>query len=57
MASEKDRDSEAETRRRQRLAAALRENLKRRKVQQRGREAVAGSSAGREIASGGDHKI
>jgi hypothetical protein len=57
MASEKGRDSEAETRRRQRLAAALRENLKRRKAQQRGREAVTASSAGREIKSGSDHKI
>ena len=57
MASEKGRDSEAETRRRQRLAAALRENLKRRKAQQRGREAVATSPADREIRSGGDHKI
>ena len=45
MAAEKDRESEAETRRRQRLAAALRENLKRRKAQQRGREAVTASSA------------
>jgi hypothetical protein len=36
MASEKGRDSEAEAKRR-RLAAALRENLKRRKAQQRGR--------------------
>ena len=57
MAAEKDRESEAETRRRQRLAAALRENLKRRKAQQRGREAVAATSAGRDIGSGGDHKI
>lgn len=57
MASEKGRDSEAETKRRQRLAAALRENLKRRKAQLRGREAVVTSSAGREIGGGGDQKI
>jgi hypothetical protein len=36
MASEKGRDGEAEAKRK-RLAAALRENLKRRKAQQRGR--------------------
>jgi hypothetical protein len=57
MASEKSRGSDVETKRRQRLAAALRENLKRRKAQQRGREAVAASPASREISRGGDHKI
>jgi hypothetical protein len=40
MAAEKRSDSEAEARR-ERLAAALRENLKRRKAQQRGRDADA----------------
>lgn len=57
MASEKGRESEAETRRRQRLAAALRENLKRRKAQQRGRDAVVASPASHEISSSNDHKI
>jgi hypothetical protein len=57
MALEKGRDSEVETRRRQRLAAALRENLKRRKAQQRGRDAVGASSVDGDIGGSNDHKI
>jgi hypothetical protein len=56
MASQEGRDNEAETRRRQRLAAALRENLKRRKAQQRGREAVASPPAG-PAPAGDNHNI
>ncbi len=44
MAAEKRPDSEAEARRK-RLAVALRENLKRRKAQQRGRDAAAAGNA------------
>jgi hypothetical protein len=39
-----------ERRRRDRLAAALRENLKRRKAQRRGRRHDAGAAAGRPAA-------
>jgi hypothetical protein len=57
MASEKRRDSEAEAKRK-RLAAALRENLKRRKAQQRGR---AGQDAQKTLEAesdlGDNHKF
>jgi hypothetical protein len=55
MASDKGPDSEAEARRK-RLASALRENLKRRKAQQRGREAAA-PNAGSNARLGDNHKI
>ena len=57
MASQEGRESEAEARRRYRLAAALRENLKRRKAQQRGREAVAPPPTGSEAPVGDNHNI
>jgi hypothetical protein len=50
MASEKGRDREAEAKKK-RLAAALRENLKRRKAQQRGR---ADESQEKTLGAGSD---
>jgi len=55
MASEKGRDSQAEARRK-RLAAALRENLKRRKAQQRGRAAAPAQTALEAVAGLGDSR-
>jgi hypothetical protein len=58
MASEQGREGQAEARRK-RLASALRENLKRRKVQQRGR-GVAAARQGALAAGarlGDNHKI
>jgi hypothetical protein len=54
----KGRDSEAEARRK-RLASALRENLKRRKAQQRGRAAAAAPRSAQETDArrGVDNKI
>lgn len=56
MASDKGREREAETKR-QRLASALRENLKRRKAQQRGRQNAAAPNASPDVRPGDDQKI
>jgi hypothetical protein len=56
MASDKGPDREAEARRK-RLASALRENLKRRKAQQRGREVAAAPSGGSKAQLDDNHKI
>jgi hypothetical protein len=56
MASDKRREREAEAKR-QRLASALRENLKRRKAQQRGRLKTAAPNASPDVRPGDEQKI
>ncbi|HLJ72385.1 MAG TPA: hypothetical protein VKU03_13780 [Roseiarcus sp.] len=56
MTSDKGREREAETKRR-RLALALRENLKRRKAQQRGRQEAVAPNASPDVRPGDEQKI